>query len=144
VWIDVKSHRAYSKKRPKTEEMKKSSNKKPGGESPEDISQSTGKDFEFLITGDINISAEDFEKVMTPRSFEWTMITKKNWPYFQVGQDEFSYSWEPPGIQMTFNKEMPYQKAKKIADEVVENIRATGQNAKLIVLDSTKVHRFDS
>jgi hypothetical protein len=38
--------------------------------------------------------------------------------YYQVDKDEFSYSWEMPGIQMTFNPEITYLKAKQIADEV--------------------------
>ncbi len=80
---------------------------------------------------------------MTPVSFEWTKTTKNDWTYYQVGEDEYSYSWEMPGIQMTFNESIPYRKAKRIADEVVENIRATGQAAELVTLDKTKVYRFD-
>jgi hypothetical protein len=108
-----------------------------------DKSQWTGKDFEFLITGDINISPDNYDKIMTPTSFEWTKTNKNDWTYYQVGQDEFSYSWEMPGIQMTFNESIPYQKAKKIADEIIENIRATGQIAELVTLDKTKVNRFE-
>ena len=108
-----------------------------------DKSQWTGKDFEFLITGDINILSDNYDKIMTPTSFEWTKTNKKDWTYYQVGQDEYSYSWEMPGIQMTFNESIPYQKAKKIADEVIENIRATGQIAELVILNKTKVYRFD-
>jgi len=43
---------------------------------------------------------------------------------------------------MTFNKEMPYDKAKKIAEEVISNIKATGQDAELVELDKSKVYRF--
>lgn len=107
-----------------------------------DKSQWTGKDFEFLITGDIDIPAEDYDNIMTPNSFDWTKTMKDEWPYYQVGQDEFSYSWEMPGIQMTFNKEMPYGKAKKIADEVLGNIKGTGQQVELVTLDKTKVYKF--
>ena len=70
-------------------------------------------------------------------------INKNDWTYYQVGQDEYSYSWEMPGIQMTFNESIPFQKAKKIADEIVEKIRATGQDAELMTLDKTKVYRLD-
>jgi hypothetical protein len=44
---------------------------------------------------------------------------------------------------MTFNKGISFEKAKKIADEVIKNIRATGQEAELIMLDNSKVYRFD-
>ena len=116
--------------------------RKKKSDRPVDKSQWTGKDFEFLITGNIVISESDFDKIMTPRSFEWIKVSKNGWTYYQIGQDEFSYSWEIPGIQMTFNESMPYQKAKKIADEVVENIKGTGQSAELVTIDKTKVYRF--
>ena len=108
-----------------------------------DKSNWTGKDFEFLIIGDIDIPADTYDSIMTPNSFEWIKIEKNNWTYYQVGQDEFSYSWEAPGIQMTFNESIPFQKAKKIAEEVIENIKATGQIPELVTLDKTKVYRFD-
>ena len=117
--------------------------RKKKSDRPVDKSQWTGKDFEFLITGNIVISENDFDKIMTPRSFDWTKIAKNEWTYYQVGQDEFSYSWEIPGIQMTFNESISYQKARRIADEVVENIRATGQAAELVPLDKTQVCRFE-
>lgn len=102
----------------------------------------TGEDFEFLIVGDIDVFS-DFDNIMTPNSFVWTKRTKNNWDYYQVGQDEFSYSVEAPGIQMTFNKEILFEKAKKIGDEIIANIIATGQQAELIILDNKKVYRFD-
>jgi len=102
----------------------------------------TGKNFEFLITGDFDVFA-DFDNIMTPNTFEWTKIFKNDWDFYQVGQDEFSYSIEPPGIQMTFNKEILFDKAKKIGDEVIENIIATGQNAELLILDSRNVYSFE-
>lgn len=103
----------------------------------------TGKDFEFLITGDIDVPAETYDSIMTPNSFEWTKVDKNNWTCYQVGQDEFSYSWVTPGIQMTFNDTIAFQKAKKIADEVIENLTKTGQIAELVILDKSKVYRFD-
>src|SRR5687767_6746859 len=120
---------------------KKTDKEPPGIDATGDKSFWTGKDFEFLITGDIDIPSDTYDSIMTPNSLDWIKIDKNNWTYYQVGQDEFSYSWELPGIQMTFNESMPYQKAKKIADEVVENIKATGQSAELVTLDKTKIYR---
>lgn len=122
----------------KNEQLKTPSNKSANI----DRSEWTGKDFEFLIRGDINISS-NYDEIMTPNTFEWVKTIKDDWPYYQVGKDEFSYSVEEPGIQMTFNKEIQYSKAKKIADEIIENILKTGQKAELLILDKSKVHRFD-
>ena len=109
---------------------------------PIDKSQWMGKDFEFLIRGEISVSEDEYDHIMTPNSLVWTKTFKDSWPYYQVGQDEFSYSWEMPGIQMIFNKEMPYEKAKRIAEEVVSNIRSMGQDAELVGLDKRKVNKF--
>lgn len=107
-----------------------------------DRSKWTGKNFEFLITGDLEITAENHDQIMTPNSFEWTKIEKNNWPYYQVGQDGFCYSWEPPGIQMMFNVEITFQKAKKIADEIMRNIQETGQFAELVILETGNIYKF--
>ncbi|MDF7819304.1 hypothetical protein P1X15_16930 [Runella sp. MFBS21] len=101
----------------------------------------TGQDFEFLIVGEINVFS-DFDQLMTPNSLEWTKTHKNGWDYYQVGQDEFSYSFEEPGIQMTFNEEISFDKAKKIGDEVILNIHSTGQKAELFILDKRKVYRL--
>ncbi|MES2213029.1 MAG: hypothetical protein V4490_07850 [Pseudomonadota bacterium] len=101
-----------------------------------------GRDFEFLIVGDIQISNEEFDEIMTPNSMHWSKFEKNGWPHYKVDEDDFNYSWEMPGIQMTFNDEISFDKARMIADEVVANIKATGQNAELQIIDSTKVNQF--
>ncbi len=103
----------------------------------------TGENFEFLITGVDEILNEEYDRIMTPNTFEWEKIIKDDWPFYVVGEDEFSFSWEIPGIQFTFNKEVKYEKAKKIADEIIENISSIGQKAELIVLEKNKVYRFE-
>lgn len=110
---------------------------------PVDTSSWTGQDFEFLIVGNIDVYI-DFDNIMTPNSFEWYKTVKNDCQYYQIGQDEYSYSIEEPGIQMTFNKEITFEKAKKIADEVIENINASGQVAELLILDNKQTHHFDS
>ncbi|PHS01823.1 MAG: hypothetical protein COA80_01780 [Leeuwenhoekiella sp.] len=77
---------------------------------------------------------------MTPNSIEWEKIIKDNWPFYVVGEDEFSFSWEISGIQFTFNKEVKYEKAKMIADEIVENINLIGKKAELIILEKNKIY----
>ncbi len=102
----------------------------------------TGEYFEFLIIGDFDVFS-DFDNIMTPNSFEWKKETRNDWHYYQIGQDEFCYSIEEPGIQMTFNKEIPFDKAKKIGDEIIANIKATGQKAELKILDNKKAFHID-
>ncbi len=106
-----------------------------------DTSTATGKDFEFLIQGDIDVYA-DWDNVMTPKSMKWEKLEKNNWTYYMVGDDEYCYSIEPPGIQMTFNPEVSYSKAKQIADEIIENIKETGQEANLVVLNTSNIYKF--
>lgn len=110
-----------------------------------DKSQLTGKDFEFLITpNDFEINANDFDNIMTPSSIPWKKIIRNNWAYYQVGNDEFSYSWEPPGIQMTFNGEMPYDKAKAIGDEVVAKLsKYINQEISLIFISHDHIIKFE-
>ena len=107
-------------------------------------SEMTGKDFEFLLTpSDIEISNEDFDRIMTPESMRWVKIEKNNWLYYQVDEDEFTYSFEPPGIQMIFNSEISYEKAKKIADEVAKKLTVYAGVEVIVNLISTdKIIRF--
>ncbi len=102
----------------------------------------TGENFEFLITGDIEIPNDKYDQIMTPNSFEWEKVIKDEWRFYKVGKDEFSYSWEIPGIQFTFNKEVKYEKAKNIADEIIENLHSIGQKAELLTLEKNKVYKF--
>jgi len=79
----------------------------------------TGKDFEFLITpGDLEIKRDDFDNLMTPDSLQWTKVSKNDKTFYQVGKDEFSYSTDKSGIQMTFNHEITFEKARQIVEEV--------------------------
>ena len=83
-----------------------------------------GKDFEFLITpGDIDVKQEDFDNLMTPDSLPWTKVSKNELTYYKVGKDEFSYSREIPGIQMTFNAEITFEKARQIVEEVADKLQ---------------------
>ena len=92
--------------------------------------------------GDIDVF-DIWDKVMTPNSFATNQVEKNNWIYYQVGEDEFCYSIEPPGIQMTFNDEITFKKAKAIGDEIIENILAEGQDAQLIILNKSNIYKFE-
>jgi hypothetical protein len=99
----------------------------------------TGKDFEFLITpGDLEIKPEDFDPLMTPDSIPWTKTAKNDRTWYQVGKDAFSYSRVERGIQMMFNPEIRFEKARKIVEEVETKLnRYTGIEIEVIFV-STK------
>ena len=99
----------------------------------------TGKDFEFLITpGDLEIKPEDFDSLMTPDSIPWTKTAKNDRTWYQVGKDAFSYSREERGIQMMFNREIRFEKARKIVEEVETKLKTyTGKEIEVIFV-STK------
>ncbi len=101
----------------------------------------TGKDFEFLITpGDIEIKSEDFDDLMTPDSMPWTKVLKNERTCYQVGVDEFSYSREMPGIQMTFNAEITFEKARQIVEEVANKlIKYTGQEIEVLFIPTDAI-----
>jgi hypothetical protein len=41
----------------------------------------TGENFEFLITGIDEIPNEEYDKIMTPNTFEWEKVIKDDWPF---------------------------------------------------------------
>lgn len=102
-----------------------------------------GRDFEFLIRGEVKLPNKNWEEILTPNSMSWEKIIRDDWPFFRIGSDEFSYSWEMSGIQMTFNAEITYEKARKIADEVINNLRRLGQNPELVEIFSDEIAEFD-
>ena len=71
---------------------------------------------------------------MTPRNFAWSKPPLIKWPFYIVGKDEYSFFFEKRGIEMSFNETIEFNKAKQIADEIVEKICATGQKADLHVV----------
>ena len=99
--------------------------------------------FEFLIAGDIELTSDQFDNLMMPAFYDIKKVEKNGWVYFQVDSDEYTYSCEPPGIQMTFNKEATFQKAKQIADKIVQNLNRAGFTAELLVIDNSKITRFE-
>ena len=106
----------------------------------------TGRDFEFLIIhpDELEINGDIFDKLMTPDNISWTKISKDNWYYYVVGQDEFTYSWEPPGIQMTFNDDIIYDKAKDIAEQVVTKLKNfSGLDIDLVFIDKQQLIKFE-
>ncbi|WP_298117055.1 hypothetical protein [Flavobacterium sp.] len=107
-----------------------------------DRSDWKGKDFEFMITGDINIPIDKFEEIMLPKSLELKEIQRDNWTYYQFGENEFTFSDEMVGIQMSFNDSIHYILAKEIVDEVLEQIKSFGQTPELLILRSDTIYKF--
>ena len=95
-----------------------------------------GKDFEFLITpDDIEIKPEDFDALMTPDYTSWEKVSKKDRTWYQVGKDEYSYYREPRGIRMAFNREIRFEKARKIVEEIEIKLKAyTGREIEILLV----------
>lgn len=96
----------------------------------------TGKDFEFLITpGNLEIKPEDFDVLMTPDSLPWTKASKSDRTWYQVDQDEFSYSRNDRGIQMVFNPGIRFEKARQIVEEVETKLKTyTGKEIEVMFI----------
>ena len=97
-----------------------------------------GKDFEFLITpDDIEIKPEDFDALMTPDYTSWEKVSKNERTWYQVGKDEYSYYREPRGIRMAFNREIRFEKARKIVEEVEVKLKAyTGKEIEILLVSA--------
>ncbi|HUP12068.1 MAG TPA: hypothetical protein VM187_07650 [Niastella sp.] len=101
-----------------------------------------GKDFEFLITpGDIVIKPEDFDGLMTPDHTSWQKVLKNDITWYQVGKDEFRYYREERGIRMAFNREIRFEKARKIVEEIEEKLtKYTGQEIEVLLVSTDTDH----
>jgi hypothetical protein len=104
--------------------------------------EATSNEIEFLIAGDIDVF-DDWDNIMTPNTFAWEKVERNNWTYYKIGEDEVNYSMEPPGIQMIFNKGVKHEKARAIAQEVTQNIKATGQSAELVEINPGVIYKFE-
>jgi hypothetical protein len=109
---------------------------------PETVDKSkwTGKDFDFLITGNLRIPQDEYDNIMTPNSLDWNKVSIAKWSIYYVGPDTFCFFKDMHGIQMSFNETITYQKAKRITDEIIDNIKSTGQTADLIVLAKPDIY----
>ncbi len=98
-------------------------------------------EFEFLISGDIDMTDKELSVFFIPAVLRASVDERNGWTYYCVGTSEFSYSVEPPGVQMTFDSVTSYLAARSIADIVLTNLKACGRNVDLQVLDKTKLYR---
>jgi len=95
------------------------------------------KHFEFLIThpDDFEVADELFDSLMTPDNIKWTKVIKDDWPHYQIDSGYFSYSWEPPGIQMTFSFGFPYDVARLIADEIIVKLKRHSPDSSIDLIE---------
>lgn len=97
-----------------------------------------GKDFEFLITpADIEIKPEDFDGLMTPDYTSWEKVLKNERTWYLVGKDAYYYYQEPRGIRMAFNREIRFEKARKIIEEIEVKLKAyTGKEIEVLMVST--------
>lgn len=98
-----------------------------------DTSGWTGKDFEFVITGDVQISTGDYDRLLAPNSFKWRKKTVKTCNLYFIDQEAYSFSQEEDGIHMSFTPGFAYPLARQIVDEIIQNLREAGKVVGLVV-----------
>ena len=119
-----------------------------------DVEKWHGRDFECIIRrkfnadfgDDFDITEKDFNEIFSPESLEYRLETKKDgYTYFIVGDDEYTFDFEPVGVLIFFNDEIKFPKAKLIVDEIVEKLfKKTNQAAEIVIncLHDTRTKRF--
>ncbi len=99
-----------------------------------DTSEWTGKDFEFLLVGNIQIPAGEYDNLMTPNSFDWTKVTMKNSTIYTVNEESYNFSQDTDGLHMSFTPGFTFTIARQIVNEIIKNLNQAGQTAELAVL----------
>ena len=99
-----------------------------------DTSGWMGKDFEFLITGDVQIEASEYDTIMTPKSWTFKRATVGKWNMYTLDGELYCVSQEADGIHLSFTPAFTYAVARQIADEIMEKLQAARKPAALVVL----------
>lgn len=95
---------------------------------------------EYLIRrtdGDwFDLSPEQYAAALRPSSFPWRRVDGWGDHRIEVGGVEVSFSYEDPGIQVTFEGDVPEGVADAVVAEVLANITAvTGQEGSIVKID---------
>jgi hypothetical protein len=104
-----------------------------------DFNSSSG--FEFLFRHDeIYITADLFDKLLSPESIDWDKIEHEGSYLFTTRHGAISYSFEMAGIQMTFTKGFDIDVARKIAHEVLIKVERYNKGVQLIEISDDEHH----
>ena len=90
-----------------------------------------------------NLHRDSFTEVLKPKSFASQLAA--GWGDHRIKTEgvEVSFSYEDPGIQVTFESDLPEALAMQIVEEIRESIEiATNQKGYVISLTGDKPIRF--
>ncbi|MCC6601708.1 MAG: hypothetical protein IT327_00790 [Anaerolineae bacterium] len=93
---------------------------------------------EYLIRPDddwFNLHKDDFSHALRPLTYRSETITGWGDHRIKVEGIEIAFSFEDPGIQISFAGEINGEIADQIVDEILKNIEVTtGQSGRVILL----------
>ena len=82
-----------------------------------------------------DLHKDDFSPAFRPINFESNVVAGWGDHRIEIKGVEISFSYEDPGIQITFEGEIDGEIADQIVDEILKNIEAiTGQSGRVVPL----------
>ena len=106
-----------------------------------DTSGWTGADFYLIIAGATQIDKNNYDKLLTPKTLEWSRMNQIKWPIYKVGEGEYSFSFEKHGMEITFSETIQFNTAKQIANEIIEKLSSSNQILNLYILAKPRVFK---
>lgn len=109
-----------------------------------------GEDFRCFIRrkgdvefgDDFDILSKDFENALIIKSKDCKKEQREGWVFYKVGNDEYTFDFEPVGIMIYFNDNITYPKAKEILDEICLNIMEASKQEAEVVVECKHDHRI--
>jgi hypothetical protein len=90
---------------------------------------------EILIVGVNDVPANAGPEWLSPTGMEWRCTMRNKMPWYVVGEDGYTYSWEEPGIQLLFDEGVTANRAVEIAEAIVAGMQLRGYGGELVVID---------
>jgi hypothetical protein len=90
---------------------------------------------ELLIVGVGNVLNNVGPEWLAPANMAWQYEVRDKMPWYVVGADGYTYSWEPPGIQLLFDEGVAADRAVAIAEAIVAGMQERGYGGELLVID---------
>ena len=90
---------------------------------------------EILITDVAKVPDNAGPEWLSPAGMEWHCTMRSKMPWYVVGEDGYTYSWEEPGIQLLFDEGVTASRAVEIAGAIVAGMQQRGYGGELVVID---------
>ncbi len=90
---------------------------------------------ELLIVGVGDVPNDAGPEWLAPVGMVWRYDLRNRMPWYVVGADGYTYSWEPAGIQLLFDEGVAAARAVEIAQAIVAGVQERGYGGVLLVVD---------